>query len=788
MFKHTIKLALRSYWRNKSTFFINLIGLSTGLACVLLIYLWVNDELSIDKFHKKDNQLYQVFQNYEFPHGIDTWERTPLLLANALEENFPEIETAIAVSCEEDSPEGIISHADKHLMAKGVYVEDNYFEVFSYPIIAGDKSKIVIGKNSIAISEELALKLFSSTDIIGKNIHWKNQWEDKSFQITGVFEKPPAESTIQFDFVMSLQYLWEDEHAIKWTGDYVETYVLLAEGVKTSKFNTQIAEFMKTQTDSREEATLFVQQYSKRHLYGNYENGQIAGGRIAYVQLFSIIALFILLIACINFMNLSTAQASTKMKEVGVKKTIGARRHSLITQFLGESVLMAFLSFFVALLIVKLLLPQFNQITDKSLQLSFNFNSLLILSTIVLMTGLLAGSYAAFYLSSFKPLNVLKGKLESSWSSQWIRKGLVVFQFGLSVIFITGVFVIQQQMDFVQNKNLGYDKDNILSFERPSFREDSEVFLSNIEQISGVVETASMFDDILSNASTQSGYSWRGEESDQDYLFKSPIISYDLIETLGMDLKQGRTFSRNFNKEREKIIINEAALKMMGLEQPIGQVIEYGHRDNKREIIGVVKDFHYGSIHHEVEPLIFRFTESASNIIVKVKVGTESATIASLEKVFKKFHPNYPFDFAFLDTEYQALYESESRVAILSKYFSGLAILISCLGLLGLAIFTAERRQKEISVRKILGASITNIVGLLSKDFLKLVIIAFLVATPLAYYFMQQWLSNFAYHVEVQWWVFALTGILAIGVALLTISFQSIKTALANPIEALRNE
>jgi len=788
MFKHTIKLAIRSYWRNKSTFFINLIGLSTGLACVLLIYLWVNDELSVDKFHEKDAQLYQVFQNYEFPHGIDTWERTPLLLADALEENLPEVETAIAVSCEEDSPEGIISHDNKSLVAKGFYVADNYFEAFSYPVIAGDKSKIVVGKNSIALSEELALKLFNSTEIIGESIHWKNQWEDKKFQITGVFEKPPTESTVQFDFVMSLQYLWEDEYASKWTGDYVETYVLLKEAVSISQFNSQIAEFMKTQTDSREDALLFVQQYSNRYLHGNYENGQIAGGRIVYVRLFSIIALFILLIACINFMNLSTAQASTKMKEVGVKKTIGARRHSLITQYLGESVLMAFLSFFAALLLVKLLLPQFNQITDKSLQLNFDFNDLLMLSAIVLMTGLLAGSYAAFYLSSFKPLNVLKGKLENSWSSQWIRKGLVVFQFALSVIFITGVFVIQQQMEFIQNKNLGYNKDNILSFERPSFREDSEVFLSNLERISGVINTASMFDNILSNATHQSGYSWRGEEPDQDYLFKSPIISYDLIETLGMELQQGRTFSRDFKKEREKIIINEAALKMMNLDQPIGQLIEYGHRDNKREIIGVVSDFHYGSIHHEVEPLIFRFTETANNIMVKVEAGTESATIASIKKVFKEFHPDYPFEFAFLDEDYQTLYESESRVAILSKYFSGLAILISCLGLLGLAMFTAERRKKEMSIRKILGASVVNIVSLLSKDFLKLVFIAFCIAIPIAYYFMQQWLQGFAYHISIHWSIFVLTGLSVVGIALVTVSFQSIKAAIANPIDALRNE
>lgn len=788
MFQHTIKLAIRSYWKNKSSFFINLVGLSSGLACVLLIYLWVNDEWSVDKFHEKDAQLYQIFQNYEFPHGVNTWKRTPLLLGNALEKNFPEVEKTVAISNAEDSPEGILSNGDQHLLAKGLYASKDYFEVFSFPVIEGDPSGITTTKNSIALSDQLALKLFNSTDIIGKNIHWKTPFEEENFHITGVFEEPPIHSTTQFDFIMSLQYFSEDEEYSNWNGDYVETFVLLNKGTDLQDFNQKINNFKQTQTNDEEEATLFAQQYSQKYLYGNYEDGKVVGGRIAYVKLFVWIAIFILLIACINFTNLSTAQASTKMRAVGVKKTIGANRSTLMLQFFTETFLMVFLSFCSALIMVKILLPQFNHITDKNLELVFDLNSFITLISILIFTALLAGSYAAFYLSGFKPAMVLKGKIQNTLDAEWIRKGLVVFQFGISIVFIIGVLVINQQMDFIQNKNLGYSKNQILSFERPSFRENSDAFLASLERISGVKQTATMFDNILSNAMNQSGYSWKGDVKDQKILFKSPIISYNLIETLEMQVLEGRTFSRDFSNEREKIIINEAALKMMNIEQPIGKVISYGHRGNKREIIGIVSNFHYGSIHHKVEPLIFRFSKAASNVIVKIEAGTEKQSIAAIEKVFNDFHPNYPFSYSFLDQDYQALYESESRVASLSKYFSGLAILISCLGLLGLAMFTAERRQREISVRKVLGASIANIVSLLSKDFLKLVVVAFFIATPLAYYAMQHWLSNFAYHVEIKWWVFVLAGMSMIGIAILTVSFQSIKAAVANPIDALKNE
>ena len=371
MLRHNLILTLRKFKRNKPSFLINLIGLSTGLACVLLIFLWINDELSVDKFHEKDTQLYQVFQNYKFPHGIKTTETTSLLLANALVEAYPEIETTLTISNEEERPKGILSLNDKDVLVEGIYAAKNYFEVFSIPLVIGNKTEIIKDKNSIALSKGLALKLFKSTDVIGEVVAWNNQEWAANLEVTGVFENPPTNSTQQFDFILSMQHLWQNEHAATWNGDYVETFLVLREGTNISSFNQQITAFLKTQFEYADNTSLFVQQFSERYLNGNYENGQMVGGRIAYVKLFSLIALFILLIACINFMHLSTAQASTKMKEIGVKKAIGARRKSLIAQFLGESFLMVMISFIVAIALVNILTPQFNEITGKNLQLNF---------------------------------------------------------------------------------------------------------------------------------------------------------------------------------------------------------------------------------------------------------------------------------------------------------------------------------------------------------------------------------------------------------------------------------
>jgi len=778
--------------RNKSTFLINIIGLSIGLTCVILIYLWVNDELHVDKFHKKDAQLYQIMINAELPNGIQTWEGTPGPLAATLLEEMPEVEAATLHEVSVFSPKGVLMKEDARLDINGLFAGENYFEVLTYPLIEGDAKSVLKSKNNIVLSERIALKLFGTTDgAVGKTVIWKNDFLESEFQITGVFKTLPHNASKQFDAVVHYDWLVDwDFYAKEWSGGYAETIVLLKKGTDLERLSEKMTKLYKAKRQFNKPRTLFAQKYSDSYLYGNYESGVSVGGRIAYVKLFSIIALFILLIAAINFMNLSTAQAAKKGKEIGVKKVVGASRKSLMLQFFGEAILLSLLSTIIAILLVNILLPYFNALTGKLLYVSINSPLFLSVLGIGLATGFLAGSYPALYLSGFKPIAVLKGKLDTKMGEQWTRKGLVVFQFSLSVIFIVGMLVVQKQMKYIQTKNLGYDRDNVLTFQRPVHDDDPQVFLSELMKIASVSSVGNMHSSITDRFDNQSGYSWRGEELDKKILFEAPRIGYNVIETLDIELLTGRSFSKERQDDESKIIINEAAAKLMQLENPVGEMIEHGSGEFKEneQIIGVVKDFQYGSIHKKIEPLIFRFRSGGRDIMLRLQAGQESTAIAEIEQLFKKFHPENTFNYSFLNSDYQALYEAESKVATLSKYFGGLAILISCLGLLGLAMFTAERRKKEMSVRKILGANMANIVGLFSKDFLKLVLIAFLVATPLAYYFMQQWLQGFAYHINIHWSIFALSGLAVAGIALVTISFQSIKTALENPIHSLRNE
>ena len=789
MLKHNLTITYRSFLRHKTTFFINLIGLSVGLACTLLIYLWVNDERQIDQGHANNERLYQVLQNYQFPNGIQTRTITPAILAEALEEELPNVESALAISSLEERPEGIISNEEKHQETQGLYAGENFFDVLSYQLLEGSTTQSLSGKNNIVLSEELALKLFGSTrNIIGQSLNLTNQWVNETYQVSGVFRPLKNTSIAPFEFILSLDILLEDEHASKWNGDYAETFVVLQEGTDITKFSESLAPFLKPKHHVENVATLFLQHFSTRYLYGPYENGVQAGGRIVYVKMFSLIAFFILLMACINFMNLSTAQASTKMKEIGVKKVMGARRNSLIVQFLGEALLLTALALIVAINLVWLFLPQFNLITGKAVQLNFNPSLVLTCLAIVIATGLLAGSYSAFYLSGFNPIAVLKGKLKGPVKDYWVRRSLVVFQFCLSGIFLVGLIAVNEQMNFIQTKNLGYDRDNILSFQVDNSRENLELIFSKLESVPGILSVANMNDNVLSGGMHQSGYSWTGQESEQDYLFKSPIIASNLIETLDMKMLQGRSFSDDFKEERMKVVINESARKMMQLENPIGKRLKYGHRSDEREIIGVVSDFNYGSIHHKVEPLIFRYSSRGSNILVKIKSGTEKTTLEQIETIYKESHPNREFTYSFLDDDYQALYEAESRVATLSKYFSLIAIIISCLGLFGLVAFTTARRTKEIGIRKVLGASTLGIMNLLSRDFTKMVSLGVLLAMPISYLILSNWLDNFAYKIELNWWIFIGAAGLTMLIAWLTIGIQTFKTTKVNPVHCLKDE
>ena len=786
MLQHNLLLIVRSFKRFKSTFIINLIGLSTGLASALLIYLWVTDELSFDKFHEKDSRLFQVIERIQMADQIGIAPHTAGLLGEAIEEKIPEVEYAISSRLLRENK--ILSVGDKNIEAIGLYASQNFFNVFSYDIIQGDKDQVLTDKSAIVISEELAMNLFNTSEnVIGKVVEFQH---DKQYQVSGVFKGTPPNSSIQFDFVLSFEeYKEVNSTVLNWTYNSSAVYVALNEGANIEEFNDKIADFVKSRTgDSLR--TLSTRPYSDAYLYGNYENGVQTGGRIEYVRLFSIIAIFMLLIACINFMNLSTAKASRRLKEVGIKKTLGADQKALMFQYLGESMLMTFLSLAIAILLVVLFLPQFNQITGKQLALSFDINLILSVLGITLFTGLIAGSYPALYLSGFNPITVLKGKLNTSVGELWARKGLVVFQFALSIILIVGVLVVYKQIEFVQTKNLGYDKDNVIYFKiEGKVKENLETFLSEVRNIPGIVNASSIGPNIVGgiNTITTDYLHWEGKKIDGKTVFEIRTVNYGMIEMLGIEMTMGRTFSRDFSTEESKVILNEAAIEAMGLEDPIGKVVTI--RDNNFEIIGVTKNFHLQSLHKEVNPLYFVIgPQWTDNILAKIEAGRERETIEQLQQFYQEYNPGFPFAYQFLDEAYQAQYVAEQRVSILSRYFAGIAIIISCLGLFGLAAFTAQKRQKEIGIRKVVGASVSNIAAMLSKDFLKLILIAVLIAFPLSWWAMNEWLNDFAYRINIGAGVFLIAGASIIFITLLTISFQAIKAAIANPVTSLRTE
>ncbi|MBA4056275.1 MAG: transporter permease, partial [Marivirga sp.] len=646
------------------------------------------------------------------------------------------------------------------------------------------------GKKSIVISRSLALGLFKShEDAVGKSIEWNRE---KEYVVSGVFEDVPSNSSAKFDFLIPYHLLLEKYPFLKeWGNSDPNTYLVLQRGTDIDDFNKKLSGFLKSKIKSSNN-TLFVRPYSEGYLFGHYENGIQAGGRIEYVTLFSMIAVFILFIASINFMNLSTAKASRRIKEVGIKKAIGAHRRTLIVQYLGESMFMSFLSLLIAVLIADLILPQFNDITGKNLSLEYSSPLILVMFSIAALTGLVAGSYPAFYLSGFKPAVVLKGKLHNSVGEQWARNGLVIFQFAITIIFIVSVLVVQQQIHYVQSKNMGYDKDNVLSFSMAGSIENilanREPLLSEIKNMTNVVSASSMdHSSIVADYGTLSGLQWEGSDPDTEIHFQNIGVNYGLIETMNMQIVEGRSFSKELSSDPAEVIFNEAAIQAMGIVDPIGKVVKIWDVD--RKIVGIVKNFHVESLHENVKPFLFRLEpEFTNNVIAKIKTGSEQETIDQLQKIFQKFNPGFVFNYRFLDDDFQSQYVAEQRVSILSKYFAGLAILISCLGLFGLAAFTAERRNKEIGIRKVLGSSELGIVFLLSSDFTRIVLYSIVIAVPVSYMITSYWLDSFAFRIQLQWWYFIGSGAMALVIAWLTVGSQAIRAARINPARCLKDE
>lgn len=785
MLQHNLLITLRSYMRYKSAFLINLTGLSTGLACTLLIYLWVNSELQVDQFHENNDRLYQVVSNNEGTIGISTNYATPALLPQTLALQFPEVEYATTQSW---TAPYTLSFEQKNIKASGQYGGEDYFNVFSYELLQGDKSSVLKNKSDIVISDELAENLFgSTTDAVGKSIEFMHT---KTFQVSGVFKKPQGSSSHQFDFIMSFSELKEvNPWILGWRNNAPSTFVVLNQGVDVDEFNLKIKDIIKA-NNGEQHATPFATLYADLYLYGNFENGKPSAGQMTYIRLFSVIAFFILTIACINFMNLSTARVSRRLKEIGIKKAVGASRKSLVFQFMSESIVTAIFSLVLALGLVWLFLPTFNEITGKLLVLLFTKDFIVILFSTLLITGLLAGSYPALYLSGFSPIKVLKGESPNSWRELLLRKGLVVFQFTLSIILIVSVLVVYKQIEFTQQKDIGFNKDNIIYFEPEGELESNlQTFLDEVKRVPGVQMASSS-----AHSFVEGGYSgdiygleWEGKDSEMVLSFEYMPVNHDLIEVLDFEIISGRSFDRQFKTDMGNIILNEAAIKAMGLEDPVGkQVSVFGQ---KRQVLGVVKDFNFKSFHQAVNPAFFILNPSDTWVIMaKLQPGIESKTIENLRQLYGEVNPGFTFEYEFLSTDYAKQYEAEQRIATLSRAFAMVAVLISCLGLFGLAAFSAERRRKEIGIRKILGSSNSRIIRMLSGDFTKLVLISILVALPISYFVATNWLQGFAYSVRLQWWFFAIAGLSALLIAWITVGFQTLKAALVNPSECLRNE
>ncbi|MEM8523135.1 MAG: ABC transporter permease [Bacteroidota bacterium] len=789
MWRHNLLLSLRNFQKDSTTFLINLTGMTIALTCVLLIYLWVADELSVDKFHAKDTQLYQVMKHSTSPQGeIYSFPWTPPPLAKALREEMPEVEYSTSLRLRNDDQKGILKYEEKQLKFTEQYAESDFFQMFTYDILEGDRSRFLQQKDEVVISDQLAQKVFGkTTDLVGQTFEWEKEPFSGIYKVAGVYKMPPANASMQFDLVFHFDLVndhFPDNN--KWTYGGPDTYIALKAGTNPATFQEKISTYLQEKSNE-DYQTLFIRPYSDKYLYNKYENGKIVGGRIDYVWLFSIIAIFVLAIACINFMNLATAKAAKRSKEVGVKKAIGASKGHLIQQYLSESVLLTFFSLFLALGIVFLFLPQFNFITDKTLTFSFSSKMFASILGIVFLTGLLSGSYPAFYLSRFEAVEVLKGKIRRSFGEIWLRKGLVVFQFTVSIILIISVLVVYHQIQFIQNKNLGFHKDQIIHFTKDGqLNENLNTFLTEVKNIPTVVNTAGMGSDLLENGSRTTGVRWEGYTEDNAIAFKYIRVGYDLLETIGVELAEGRNFQKAFGNEENKIIFNEAAIQAMGLEDPIGKTVRQWGAD--KQIVGVVKDFHFESLYEPIYPCFIFLEENPSEIMVKIEAGTEKTTLAQLDAVYKRFNDGLSLDYRFLDADYAQFYASEERIAKLSKHFASIAILISCLGLLGLVTFSAQRRKREIGIRKVLGASTFSIVQMLSADFTKMVVVAIIIALPISYYIASDWLKGFAFKIELQVWYFIIASLVALLLTWLTVSFQTLTTAKLNPIDTLKEE
>ncbi len=816
LFKHYFTVALRHVWRHRAFSTINVVGLTLGLTCCMFIYLWVTDETSIDNFHANSGRLYNIYMRTVAPNGVTGAYNSPLfrdqnLVHCAVEDaaqTVPDVEAVAMYHAGYTPPWGkpeTFKLGDKSYKLEGSRASEEFLTMFSFPIIAGDAKTALAPGNNIAISRKMSDLFFDTPqEAIGKSLRYENKLD---LNVTAVFEDLGPNTSMKFDFLASFELHRKGQ--MDWASGIVNTTILLRPGADVEKVVEQLNVLAAPRIEklANVTTTIGLQPYGDQYLMANFEDGRPATGRIAYVRIFSGVAVFILVIACLNFMNLATARSVKRAKEVGVRKVIGSSRGYLIGQFFGESLLLSFFALLISTLLIFLVLPAFNEFTGKHIASPFTkIDTWLVMIGLATITGLVAGTYPALFMSSMKPVKVLKGVVSFSSGAVWVRRGMAVFQFGLSILLLIATIVMSQQTSYMQNVNLGYDKENLLYLQtegRLSKFDGYMAFKHAAEKMPGIVlvdksseaphSMSFLVDEDDGVRETQdiddSAIKWEGKEKGMKVGFKPTSVGFDFLKLMDLGVVDGRGFSREYpGDSADAFMINEQAVKEMGIKDPIGKWVSAWNK--KGHIIGILKNYNTNSLHERIRPLIIdvKEYEGFGVVLVRTEAGKTREAIESLQEVYKAINPEYPFSVRFVEEDQNRMYQSERMVTKLSNVFAGLAIAISCLGLLGLIMFSAEQRTREIGIRKALGATVTSIVGLLSRDFVKIVVISFVIATPFAAWLMTQWLNGFAYRIALSWWIFASAGIAALLIALFTISFQAFQSASANPVDSLRSE
>ncbi|MCH8125765.1 ABC transporter permease [candidate division KSB1 bacterium] len=803
MIKNYIKIALRNLLKHKVYSLINVAGLAIGMACCLLILLYVKDELSYDRYHKNIDRIYRVTLHGRLAGSDINVTSTCRPMAAALINEYPEVEFALRLR--QMSRTVLVSRGDKYFNENRVfYADSTYFDVFTLPLLRGNAKTALTAPNSVVIPEATALKYFGDEDPIGKTLTFNNTTD---YKVTGVSENIPSNSHFHFDFLASFVSL-DDHNSTIWIQNSLHTYIVLQENASAEQLNNKFPELIRKYVAPQIEQAMgvsfddFLEQggeynYSLQpvkdiHLYSHLTGEFEPTGNADYVTIFALIAFFILILACINFMNLATARSANRAKEVGLRKVVGSNQTQLIAQFLVESILLSAMAMIIGIFLVKLFLPGFNNLAAKEIEMSYLGDTYLSLGILIitLFVGVVAGSYPAFFLASFKPINVLRGKLTTGMKSSSLRSGLVVFQFIISVGLIISTLVVGDQLDYMRNKNLGFEKDQVVVIHRASaLGNQLDIFENQLKQLPNINVTTATYH-LPGKLPDTNAFQLPDVPQSEAYLLSTFSVGFDFIETLSIEMVAGRSFSKDFPTDSSAYIINEAAVKKFGWTEAIGKSIIEPDPEGASvgEVIGVMKDFHFESLHEVIKPAILRLASGPRFVVAKINSDDIPGTIADIEQKWAVLAPNQPFEYTFLDNDFDQLYKTDQRVGKIFTIFTILGIFVACLGLFGLTSFSAEQRTKEIGIRKALGASVSNIVILLSKEFTKLIAISFFIAAPISYFVMTKWLENFAYTSGIKLPTFILAGGIVCLVAWLTISYQSIKAALTNPVNALKYE